>query len=247
MAKDLESDRILVYKDAQFYITSIAVLALVFALAIGYNPVEGTTLKGNVTREIALVPLLLYLLYLFLQRQDTKDFKRVEKEATKARGKSVGRAWFYLRGSLVLSLVSVEGLVRGAIFLGDYFNTPNFVWGGTVVAAATSVPDSIVSIRVAMRKNGLVSLANVLGSNIFDLLVAVPAGVLIAGTSVVDFHVAAPMMLALTIATIVLYTFMRTDLSLSRREGWVLITMYGAFVVWMVLESVGVMSVVVRQ
>ena len=36
-------------------------------------------------------------------------------------------------------------------------------------------------------------MGNVLGSNIFDLLVAIPAGVLVAGAAPVDFGVAAPL------------------------------------------------------
>ena len=43
-----------------------------------------------------------------------------------------------------------------------------------------------------------VSLANVLGSNIFDLLIAVPAGVSIAGGATVDYAAAAQMMAALS-------------------------------------------------
>ena len=73
-------------------------------------------------------------------------------------------------------------------FFGEYFNTPSFIWGVTVVAAATSVPDAVVSIKVATRKNGMVSIGNVLGSNVFDLLVAIPAGIMIAGTANVDFQ-----------------------------------------------------------
>lgn len=52
---------------------------------------------------------------------------------------------------------------------------------GSIIAAGSSLPDAIISVRAARSGDPAVSLANVFGSSIFDLLVAVPAGVLVAG------------------------------------------------------------------
>ena len=245
LAGKLKTDRVLVYKDAQFYITSVAVLLLAFSLAVIYHPADGGELKGNMTRNIALIPLGLYVLYLFLQQQDTSEYrenKKREKPDIKP-----GKEWLKLLLSLLLILGSVEGLVRSAIFFGEYFNTPSFIWGVTVVAAATSVPDAVVSIKVATRKNGMVSIGNVLGSNVFDLLVAIPAGIMIAGTAIVDFSVAIPMMFFLTVATIVLFTFLRTRLTLFSWEGWILLGLYIVFIVWIWLETIGVTNFVYEK
>jgi len=56
--------------------------------------------------------------------------------------------------------------------------------------------------------------------------------------------VAAPMMGFLTLATIILFAMMRTDLTLSRAECVVLLVLYGVFVAWMVLETAGLTAVV---
>ena len=236
----LASDRALVYKDAQFYITSVAVLLLAFSIAAIYNPVEGMELGGMMTRPIALIPIALYGLYLFLQQQDTAEYVAEATDEEIA----AGRQWLVLLAGLAVILLGVEGLVRAAIGLGDYFGTPSFLWGLTVIAAATSLPDAFVSIKAAQRGEGTVSMANVLGSNIFDLLVAVPVGILIAGATPVDFAVAAPMMGFLTLATIILFAMMRTHLMLSRAECWVLMLLYVAFVAWMALETAGLTAVV---
>ena len=116
--------------------------------------------------------------------------------------------------------------------------------GLTVIAAGTSLPDAFVSVRAAQKGEGTVSMANVLGSNIFDLLVAVPVGILIAGATPVDYAVAAPMMGFLTLATIILFAMMRTRLALTRAECIVLMMLYAVFVAWMVLETAGLTSVV---
>ncbi len=139
-------------------------------------------------------------------------------------------------------VIGVELLVRAALFFGDETGIPPFVWGITVIAAVTSVPDALISIRLARRGEGVVSMSNVLGSNIFDLLIAVPVGVLIAGSIAFQFGVAVPLIGFLTLATIVLFTQLRTGLLLSRRECWILLATYATFVAWMVLEQVDVMS-----
>jgi cation:H+ antiporter len=239
--KPLTADRVLVYKDAQFYITSVTVLLLSFAFALIYFPVEGSDWQGLMTRPIALIPIALYGLYIFLQQQDM-----LEHVADKSPPEdiSIVKEWLRLLLSLVVIVGAVEGLVRSAIALGDILNTPSFLWGITVIAAATSLPDAFVSVRAARRGEGVISIANVLGSNIFDLLVAIPIGVLIAGASPINFAVAAPMMGVLTFATIFLFAMLRTKLELTRVESGLLLGLYVVFIGWMALETFGVTHII---
>ncbi len=235
----IESGRLLVFKDVQFYVMSVAVLMLTFALAALYNPVPGAERIGIVTRPLALLPLLLYGLYLYLQVLAVRDHvadSRRDSLNPLAEGLRLGL-------SLLLILVGTEGLVRAAIGLGDWFGTPSFLWGLTVVAAGTSVPDMLVSVRAAYGGRGTVSLANVMGSNVFDLLVAVPLGIIIAGASTVNFSAAVPMMGILALATIALFVILRTNESLEPTEAAALLGLYGAFLVLVGLETAGLVDV----
>ncbi|MGM0718220.1 MAG: sodium:calcium antiporter, partial [Halobacteriota archaeon] len=56
----LDTGRDVVYKEAQFYMLSVAALFLIFALAVIYYPTDGAGLQGNVTRPLAMSLLLLY-------------------------------------------------------------------------------------------------------------------------------------------------------------------------------------------
>jgi cation:H+ antiporter len=85
----------------------------------------------------------------------------------------------------------------------------------------------------------------VLGSNTFDLLVAIPLGVLVVGSATVSFAVAAPMFGVLTLATVLLFTVLRTDLELTGTESYVLLVAYLVFVGWVVGETVGVFDLIV--
>ncbi|GAA0291963.1 sodium:calcium antiporter [Halarchaeum salinum] len=231
----LDTNRTIVYKEAQFYMIAVATLVVTFALAVIYTPAAAGTLVGTVTRPIAAIPLLLYGLYLFIQWQDVGDHEAAEPPASIA----VAREWGRLAAGLLVILVAVEQLVGSVEFLGAAFGVPVFLAGVTVVAAATSLPDALVSIRSARAGKGVTSLGNVLGSNTFDLLVAIPIGVFIAGSVPVNFAVAVPMFAVLTLATVLLFTILRTDLSLTSVESYALLGMYCLFVCWIVAETAG--------
>ena len=236
----IEANRNLVYKEAQFYMLAVSALVITFALAVIYNPAEG--LRGEMTRPLALVPVLLYGLYVFIQYQDVSDHE-TDEETPEI---DVGRQWLALVGGLALILVAVEGVVMAADGFGALLGTPDFLWGLTVVAAATSLPDAFVSVKAARSGEDVTSVANVLGSNTFDLLVAVPTGVLLAGATEVNFAAAVPMMGVLTLATVALFTVLRTDLELSNAESVGLLVFYAVFVVWIVAETLGVLGFVPR-
>jgi len=232
---DIESSRALVYKEAQFYMLAVSVLVITFAMGVIYYPDNSVEyLAGTVTWQLALIPLGLYGLYVFIQFQDTADH---EADPESARDVDARRQWLFMLGGLVLILVAVHELVASVEALGEAFGIDQFIMGVTIAAAATSLPDALVSVRAARDDRGVASLANVLGSNTFDLLVAIPAGVLILGEATFDFGMAVPMFAVLTLATIILFTFLRTDLQLSQPEAAGLLLAYVVFVVWVLLET----------
>ncbi|SFK69641.1 cation:H+ antiporter [Halogranum rubrum] len=237
VSDDLDTNRTIVYKEAQFYMIAVSALVVTFALAVIYNPVSGATdvdLLGELTRPLAAIPLALYGLYLFIQWQDVNDHEAAESTVER-----VGRSWLLLAAGLALILLAVETLVGSVESLSQTFGIPEFLAGVTIVAAATSLPDLLVSVRSARVGKGVTSLGNVLGSNTFDLLVAIPLGVLIVGTVTINFAVAVPMFGVLTLATVLLFTFLRTDLSLTSLESALLLVAYLAFVAWVVAETLG--------
>ncbi|QLD87291.1 sodium:calcium antiporter [Natronomonas halophila] len=237
----LDTGRDVVYKEAQFYMLSVASLFLVLSFAVIYNPVEGADLRGNLTRPLALSLLALYGLYVFIQYLDVSESNVTPVTLTP---RALAIQWAQLIGGIALIIAGVEALVWSAVGLGDAFGTPSFLWGLTVVAAATSLPDALISVAAARLDEPAVSLGNVLGSNIFDLLVAVPAGVLLAGATTVSFTAAVPMMAFLVVATIVLFAFARTGMEISDGEASAMLAMYAVFVGWLLLESVGAVNYV---
>jgi cation:H+ antiporter len=65
--EELEANRAIVHKEAQFYMLAPSALIITFALAVIYVPVPDRSLAGRITRPLAALPLLLYGPYLFVQ------------------------------------------------------------------------------------------------------------------------------------------------------------------------------------
>jgi len=237
-SENLEATRDIVHKDGQFYIISVLVLFIVFALGATYVP-GGTNEAAILTPALTIFPLATYGVYVFLHQQDAST--HVAEEAPNVRP---AREWGILAVALVVIAVGVEGIVRAALSLGALFDTPTFLWGVTVIAAATSLPDAFVSVRAAQNDDSVTSLTNVLGSNTFNLLVAIPIGVILAGSATINFLVAIPTMGFLAFATLVFIVFTRTHLEITNREAYGFLGLYGLFLLWMTLESVGVIETV---
>ncbi len=236
-AQGLRVSRTLVFKEAQFYVISIASIFVTFSFAVIYYPVSGA-FAGEVTRSIAFFPLLLYGEYLLLHYQDTDG---AEREATV---EHVGSEWWYFVLGLVGIVVGVEALIWATIGFGAYFDTAGFFWSLLIIAGATSFPDLFVSIKAAREGRPTVSLANVLGSNVFDLLVAIPAGVLVAGVGVIQYGRTVPTMAFLFVTTLLFLVLLRTDLELTPREAYLLLTCYALFILWVVLEATGLVALI---
>ena len=237
-SESLEATRDIVHKDAQFYIISVLVLFVTFALGATYVP-GGTNEAALLTPGIALLPLATYGVYVFLQYQDTREYTAPFGPSLRTR-----REWARVGVSLVLIAVGVEGIVRAALGFGAAFDTPSVLWGLTVIAAGTSLPDAFVSVNAAKQNDDITSLTNVLGSNTFNLLVAIPVGVIIAGSAEINFLTAVPLMGFLALATLIFIVFTRTHLELSNTEAVSLLVLYGLFLAWMTLESVGLLETV---
>ena len=244
----IHSSRQIVNSDILYYALSIAVLVIMFTFALIYSPVESQELVGTVNRPLALMGIATYGVYLFMKQQDTMDMQK-ENEANKTKHPSIAevntiKEWFTFAGGIVLIVLSVEMLVWSGIHLSQIIGIPDFLWGMVVLATITSLPDALISINAARAGNGDLSLSNVVGSNIFDLLICIPVGVLIAGTATVDLAEVIPMMGILVLATIILFFCSRTGLRVTRTEGTILVVSYCLFVLLVIGEILGITHVI---
>jgi cation:H+ antiporter len=88
-------------------------------------------------------------------------------------------AYWFLGGGLVLLLFGSEAAVRGGVAIGRALNLPPLVIGLLIVTAGTSAPEFAVSLQAAHAGAPDIALANVVGSNILNLLLILGLAALI--------------------------------------------------------------------
>ena len=79
----------------------------------------------------------------------------------------------------VLLIKGADFFVDGASSIAARLKVPSLIIGLTIVSIGTSLPEAAVSISASLSGSNSISLGNVIGSNIFNLLVVVGAASLI--------------------------------------------------------------------
>ena len=95
------------------------------------------------------------------------------REELDTRSMSAGRALFWLGFGLVLLVLSSRLLVWGAVGVAHGFGVSDLVIGLTIVAIGTSLPELAAALAAIRKREHDLALGNVLGSNLFNLLVVV--------------------------------------------------------------------------
>lgn len=80
---------------------------------------------------------------------------------------------------LALLMAGAEYTVHGAAAIAGRLHIPSLIIGLTIVALGTSVPECVVSIKSALSGNAGISVGNVIGSNIANVLLVLGASALI--------------------------------------------------------------------
>lgn len=153
----------------------------------------------------------------------------------------------YIR-AFVVSIAMIAGLswllVEYAVVLAGALGIPTVFVALTILAAGTSIPDLISSVIVAKQGRGDMAVANAVGSNVFDILIGLGVPWLITigmrqagmlqGPSVITVGTEGLWLSALILlgTVIVLFVFLTTERKLSRREGFVLVSLYVVYCVW---------------
>ena len=78
---------------------------------------------------------------------------------------------FFLVIGFVLLVKGADWFVEGAASIADKFGIPQIVIGLTIVAMGTSAPEAAVSISAEMKGSAEITIGNVLGSNILNVLI----------------------------------------------------------------------------
>lgn len=128
----------------------------------------------------------------------------------------------------VMLVKGADWFVDGAASLAARFGIPQLVIGLTIVAMGTSLPEAAVSITAALKGNAGITIGNVLGSNILNVLIILGITAVIVPVAIQKSTLLyeIPFMLVISVAFLAMGI---TRQSVTRIEGvmlWVFFVMY---------------------
>jgi len=145
---------------------------------------------------------------------------------------------FFFISGLVLLITGAEALVRGASNLAKAVGLSPLIVGLTIVAFGTSAPEMAVSVLAGLAGNADISLGNVVGSNIFNIMAVLGMSAIVAsgGIPVSDMalHFDIPIMTVVAIACLPIFF---TGNVISRWEGGLFLGYYLAYTLYLILTA----------
>jgi cation:H+ antiporter len=133
-----------------------------------------------------------------------------------------------LAGGLVCLVLGGRWLVDGASTLARVMGMTERVIAVTIVAGGTGAPELATSLVAAFRGRTDVAVANMIGSNIFNILGILGVTALVTAIPVSAPMIASDMVWMIGVAVLLL-PLMRSESRISRMEGAVLCAAYGAY------------------
>ena len=157
-------------------------------------------------------------------------------EASQASGTSILKAVVMLVVGLLCLIAGSNMFVDNASFVASSLGVSDAVIGLTIVAGGTSMPELATSMVSAKKGNSDIAIGNVIGSNVFNILMIIGITGLvkpmhIAGITTLDLI----MMLA---SMLLMWFFCRTTYKVKRWEGAVLTIIYLAYLTWLIMNAV---------
>ena len=207
-----------------------------FAAALLYMGVAYTT--GSFSRGIGLALLFLFVIYLLLsvREMSASPAPAPEEEEESGEEGSLLRQLLLLVLGAALIAVGADLLVDNGTRIAQALGVPESVIALTFVALGTSLPELVTAVTSLVKGHGSLSLGNVIGANLFNLVLVngvsvtlapfrIPQSAQIAGHNA-SLVLELPLMLAV-MAFLTLPTLLRGKL--SRVQGIVLLAVYAAF------------------
>lgn len=199
-----------------------SVLVVALLLAAGLSGMALGRLDGIIL--LAVFAVFLFWMVRSAQKERMRQETCVQEGAETGQGISVIRCVTYIAGGLAAIVLGGDWVVDGASVIAESFGMSQNLIGLTVVAFGTSLPELVTSFAAARKNQADMALGNVIGSNIFNILLILG---LAAAISPMGFNMEnAADTVILLLMSIEVYFFCRKGHDIRRSEGIIMLAEY---------------------
>jgi cation:H+ antiporter len=190
-----------------------------------------------------MITAVLFVVYIYLTYRWSKEepeladqiLEDVNESASEDEAPaSTAKNLFFIIGGLIGLVFGSESLVRGATFIASSMGVSDEVIGLTLIAIGTSLPELATAIVAARKGHSDITLGNVVGSNIFNVLGIISCAsivssfngipgsdILVVSDNMIGIHI--PLMVVVSLSVL---PIMSTGLRVIRAEGALLFCLY---------------------
>lgn len=223
-----------VYKDVPF-----AVFASLLLFMLCFDDMNSPHLWGNeISRSDGIILLLgfvAFMIYTFrTAKKDGLMPTPEELDEAEEMPKDYSKLWrnlFFIILGLACLIVGSELFVNAASYVAHRYGVRQSVIGLTIVAGGTSLPELATSVVAAYKGRSAIAIGNVIGSNVMNILLVLGLTSVIHPMRIMGITIVDLMMMLVSVG--LLWLFAYTKLSVSRREGVILIIGFLAYLGWL--------------
>ena len=193
-------------------------------------------LNGYFSRWVGVILLAVFVVYMVTTVLQMKNNPPEEEEGEEEKENSFGKNIVLLIIGAALIAVGADLLVDNGTLIAQALGVPESVIALTFVALGTSLPELVTAITSLMKGHGALSLGNVIGANLFNLVLVNGVSVTLAPFSVPQSSMLFGHNASLVLEIPVMFTVMLLMTvpalirgRLSRIQGIVLLLMYAGF------------------
>lgn len=135
----------------------------------------------------------------------------------------------------ILLVKGADFFVDGAAGIANRFGIPQIIIGLTIVAMGTSAPEAAVSIVAALNNNAEITIGNIVGSNILNVLIilGVTAAIIPVAVKQNTIRIEMPFMIMLFVVLLVL----GLDGTVSRGDSVILVALFIVYLIYLFISA----------
>ena len=167
-----------------------------------------------------------------------------EREKEETMEKIINNAPFalvlvFLVIGFVLLIKGADFFVEGSSSVAKRLHVPSIIIGLTIVAMGTSLPETAVSVSASLAGNNELAVSNVVGSNIFNLMVVIGVCAILATVNVARETIRRDIPLSLICAGLLMLLGIiglgdKTGMTLGHLDGVIFIVLFACYIIYMV-------------
>ena len=172
---------------------------------------------NSISRIDAIILIALFIgfiCYTIMMAKKGEDFDEISEEekqrsAEEGKKRKIIVNIIYIIIGIIALKIGGDLVVEHSEKIAKMFNVSDKIIGLTIVAIGTSLPELVTSVTAALKKNSDIAIGNIIGSNIFNMLLIIGAA---AAISPMNYNTSYNLQMGiLIVATIVLGIFPYTD------------------------------------